>query len=430
MQAVIMAGGKGTRLANITKNELPKPMVTLCGKPILEHQIDNLKAFGIIDIIIIVGYLGQTIKDYFGNGSKFGVNISYIEEKTPLGTAGALYYLKDRNIGDNFILLFGDLMIDIDWEIFIQYHINNNALITLFSHPNSHPFDSDILIVNNGVVSGIDSKHNVRDYDYNNITNAGIYILNKKVLDNIQLPEKIDFEHNIIMPCLSTKKVFAYLSSEYVKDVGTEERFYSVSKDIKSGIVAAKNLSRKQKCIFLDRDGTINVNEGYITHKEQIHLYKDTAEAIRKINHSEYICVVITNQPVIARGEATYDVLDDIHKRLETILGKEGAYYDALYFCPHHPDKGFAGEVKELKIDCDCRKPKIGLLLKAQEKYNIDFEKSWFVGDADRDVLTGKNAGTRTILVDNNSTYGKNCFDVKPDFNAKTLLDAINLIIK
>ena len=156
-----------------------------------------------------------------------------------------------------------------------------------------------------------------------------------------------------------------------------------------------------------------------------------SAEAIRKINNSEYICIVITNQPYIEKKEGTtYDSIDSINKHLETILVKEKAFYNALYYCPHRAGKDFNKENKEFHISCECRKPNIGLILKAQDKFNIDLSRSWFIGDTDRDVLTGKRAGMKTILVDNDSTYGKNELAVTPDFKTATLLDAINLIIK
>ena len=130
-------------------------------------------------------------------------------------------------------------------------------------------------------------------------------------------------------------------------------------------------------------------------------------EAVRKINLSGYLAIVATNQPVIARGEVTVEGLQEIHNKMETMLGKEGAYLDGIYYCPHHPDKGFDGEVKELKIVCECRKPKAGLLLQAAQDFNIDLSQSWMIGDSENDVLAGKNAGCKTALI-GESDYGQN----------------------
>ena len=193
--------------------------------------------------------------------------------------------------------------------------------------------------------------------------------------------------------------MFCYDSPEYVKDMGTPDRYKQVSRDFETGVVTAKNLKNKQKAIFLDRDGTINKYVGFLRDIADFELLPGVAEAIRKINESGYLAIVITNQPVIARGEVTWDQLQEIHNKMETLLGKEGAYLDGIYFCPHHPDKGFKGEIAELKFDCDCRKPKPGLFIRAAEDFNIELSESWMVGDGKNDVLAGKNAGCRTALI-------------------------------
>lgn len=422
--AVIMAGGRGTRLGDLT-NEIPKPMVKVCGVPIIERQIKTLKEQGIINIFITINYLGDVICNYFKDGSDFGVNIEYIKEEMPLGTAGALFYLKSR-INDDFILLFGDLIEDVDFLKIIQFHKENQSLVTLFAHPNSHPFDSDLLIVDkcNHVID-IDSKNNTRNYYYHNLVNAGIYACSPLIFKYIDSPRKIDFEKNIIAPLLNSCNIFAYISSEYVKDVGTLDRLKSVEDDIKKGVVAAKNLSKLQKAIFLDRDGTINLLKGFLTKIDDFELISNVDKAIRLINKSQYLAICITNQPVIARGEITFDELYNIHYKMETLLGQNGAYLDDLFFCPHHPDKGFPYEVKEFKIDCDCRKPKIGMLIKAEEKYNIDLTKSWFIGDSNIDIQTGINGGCRTIYIGNNPSK----LIAKPNFVCKDLFEAIKIIL-
>lgn len=429
MIAVITAGGKGTRLSSIA-NDIPKPMVLVNGKPILEYQINCLRANGLTDIYIIIGHLGEVIKRYFLNGKRFGVNIKYIEEKEPLGSAGSLFHLKDI-VKDDFVFVFGDLILDIYFKRMIEFHKSRGALITLLTHPNSHPFDSDLIITNeNDVVVGIDSKHNVRDYYYHNLVNAGVYIVSPLILKKYYKELlKVDFEKDVVAREIGDHTVFSYHTSEYVKDAGTPDRYYSVCDDEKNGIVSAKNLKKPQKCIFLDRDGTINKYKGFIRCISDIDLEERAADGIKAMNKSEYLVIVITNQPVIARGEVSCDNLNLFHNKIETLLGKEGAYFDDLFYCPHHPDKGFEGEIKELKVDCDCRKPNIGLLLKAKEKYNIDFSKSYFVGDSTIDIQTGINAGMATILVCTGNGGKDNKYDAKPDF-VISHLDELPMIIK
>lgn len=434
MQAVIMAGGKGTRLASVTQN-IPKPMVPIEGKPLLEYQIENLKENGVDNIILIVGHLGDVIREHFGDGHEYGVSISYYIEATPLGTAGALAKIKER-LEDSFFLVFGDLFININYDRFFTYHQEKNAYITLFAHPNSHPYDSDIVITDDeNRVTGWSYKKDIRTKDYRNLVNAGLYVMQKIAVDEIERvqiakdEDKVDLEKEIIIPLIPSFPIYAYHSTEYVKDIGTPDRLKMVTADYLHGVCEQRNLRHKQKCIFLDRDGTINKYVGFLKSVDQVELEPRVAEAIRLINESEYLTIVVTNQPVIARGECSFDELDKIHNRMYTLLGKAGAYIDGLYFCPHHPDKGFEGEISELKINCECRKPKIGMLRKAESDYNADLKNSWFIGDTSIDVLTGINAGMHTVMLRSGDS-NKNKYDVTSELIADDLFDAVNIILK
>ena len=428
MKAVIMAGGKGTRLSGIA-SDVPKPMFPILGKPILAYQIESLLRSDVREIVLIVGHLKDAIKQHFGDGSAFGVSIRYIEETEPLGTAGALYYLKDEL--EDFLLLFGDLILDVDFTRFMRFHRACGAAITLYGHPNSHPYDSDVVEVDaDGRVTGILSKKVERTFDVHNFVNAGLYCISPKALEPITAPQKIDFEKDLVSAWLKEGKVFAYKSTEYVKDMGTPDRLKAVSADVQNGVVAGRSLKRRQQAIFLDRDGTINEYVGFLRDKADFRLLPHAAEAIAAINTSRYLAIVATNQPVIARGEVTFEELDDIHKKMETDLGREGAYLDDTFFCPHHPHSGYEGEVKALKIDCDCRKPKIGMLLSAADKYNIDLQKSWYIGDTTVDIQTGVNAGMRTVLVQTGQAGGDGKFEVTPDYTAPDLLAAVRYILQ
>lgn len=432
MKAVIQAGGRGTRLTSITKDLIPKPMIEIDGKPILEHQINNLKEYGITDIILVIGHLGNVIEEYFKDGARFGVNISYYREDPNklLGTAGALYYLKET-MNDDFIFLLADVFINIDFDRMIKFHRDKNAVITLFTHPNAHPYDSDIIIEEKNIVKKFDYKTNDRsNYDYKNIVNAGIMIFNKDVLNLLKEPKKYDYEKDLIRPLIETNRVYSYMSSEYAKDTGTPERYNLVKKDHENGICEQKNLKHLQKAIFLDRDGTIIKYIPFLNKKEQVELIPNAAEAIKEINNSGYLCIIVTNQPIIARGESTVENLNEIHKRLEVLLGQNGAYIDRIYYCPHHPDKGFEGEIKELKIDCDCRKPKIGMLEKAKKDFNIDFNESYIIGDSTLDVKTGINAGIKTILVKTGQAGEDKKYDVTADFIENDIYAAVKKILR
>lgn len=431
MQAVIMAGGKGTRLSSVTNNEIPKPMVKLNGKPILEYQIECFKANGITNVYIVIGYLGEIIKDYFGDGSHWGIKIEYIIEREPLGTAGALYYLKNK-VEETFLLTFGDLIFDFYYERFLQFHKEKGADITLLVHPNSHPYDSDVLTLDrDNRVIGCLFKNEVRVEDYRNIVNAGIYILQRDVLNILHKPVKMDMEKDIVLKLIEEdKKVFGYYTTEYVKDVGTPERLFTTEADIRTGTVAARNLSKKQKCVFIDRDGTINRYVGLLSSKENFELEKNVCEAVKELNQSSYLVVVVTNQPVIARNLCSIDELEEIHKKMETLLGEQHAYLDAIEYCPHHPDKGYPEENTSFKVDCECRKPKIGLITKVAEQYNLDLDKSWMIGDTTIDIQTGINAGIRTILVKTGVAGQDGKYDVKAMYECEDLLEAVEMILE
>ncbi len=431
MKAIIQAGGKGTRISSITGDTIPKPMLEVSGYPILYHQIMNLKESGITDITIIVGHLGEIIKNYFKDGKSLGVNISYVTEDPtkPLGTAGALYYLKD-SFEDDFIFLLADVFIDIDFKKMAEFHYSHGAEVTLLTHPNSHPFDSDLVVVDkNNRVKKFDHKTNDRSvYNYHNLVNAGVMIFSKNTLQFIQEPKKYSYEKDIVVPLIEQGKVYSYKSSEYAKDMGTPERYKLVQEDYNNGLPSQRNLRNKQKCIFIDRDGTINEYVGFLRNENQMQLIPGVAEAIRNINNSDYLCIVITNQPVIARGEVTEEQLENIHMKMEKLLGNEGAFINDLYYCPHHPDRGFKGEIPELKIVCDCRKPSTGLIKRAVKEYNIDLSESYMIGDSTLDVQLAKNAGLKSILVRTGQAGKDGKYDVEPDEVYDSLNEAVSNI--
>lgn len=428
MKVVIMAGGKGTRISSVAK-DIPKPMISVEGIPVLEREIECLRGQGFTDIIITVSHLGQIIMNYFGDGSgispttgkPFGVHIEYYLEKEPLGNAGALFKLREKLTSD-FLLLNADAMFDVNFARFVEFHKKRGGLATLFTHPNSHPYDSGLIVADkNGAVEKWLAKEDERPEYYQNRVNAGLHIISPKALERSEIAAesvgkvdesgkcvKVDLDRQILKPLAGTGKMFCYDSPEYVKDMGTPERYHAVCRDCKNGRISAKNLKNKQRAIFLDRDGTINRYVGFLRNIDDFELLDGVAEAIRRINESGYLAIVVTNQPVVARGEVSFEELTEIHNKMETLLGQEGAYLDAIYFCPHHPHKGYAGERPELKIECDCRKPKPGLLLKAAMDFNIDLSQSWMVGDGENDVKAGLHAGCRTALLsDENEDYGQ-----------------------
>lgn len=437
MKTIIMAGGKGTRISELFPN-IPKPLIPIDDVPVLERELISLRDQGYREIIITVSYMADKIIEYFGDGKKLRISIDYYVEESPLGNAGALFKLRDRLGNEPFLLLNADAVFDVDFNRMVEFHKQHKGLITLFTHPNSHPYDSGLIVADElKKVNTWIAKEDDRPESYNNRVNAGLHVIDPIALDLIGIDAdsigrtdidgkviKVDLDRQILKPLCGTGKMFCYDSPEYVKDMGTPERFHAVEKDFKNGIVTAKNLHNKQKAIFLDRDGTVNKYVGFLRNKEEFELLPSVVDAVKKINSSGYLCIIVTNQPVVARGEVSMEELDEIHKKLETELGKEGAFVDGLYYCPHHPHKGFEGEITELKIECDCRKPKPGMLLKASEDYNIDLSQSWMIGDSETDIIAGNRAGCKTILLSNDNTeqFGQ-------EYTCTNLYSAINKIL-
>ena len=433
-----MAGGKGTRIRSVA-SDIPKPMIKIEGMPVLERAIRMLAEQGFRDVVITVGYLGRYIMDYFGNGSQFGVSIEYLYEDEPLGNAGALFKFRDKIGHEDFFLLNGDVVFDIDFRRMLEHHDKHRGLVTIFTHPNDHPYDSGLLLADKfGCVQSWIGKDEHRPEYYHNKVNAGIHIINPSILDMVIEKRsvyrdslidrnhiKVDLDSQVLKPLAGSGKMYCYDSPEYVKDMGTPERLQQVCSDYKKGIVSKKNLSRKQKAIFLDRDGTINRYVGFLRDVSEFELLPDVIDAIKKINQSGYLAIVVTNQPVIARGEINELQLDEIHKKMETLLGAGGAYIDGLYYCPHHPDSGYEGERQELKIECECRKPKPGMLLEASERFNIELSESWMIGDSEADILAGSAVGCSTAYI----TAGEQN-DYNADYTGESIKQIIDYILK
>lgn len=431
MQAVIMAGGKGTRLRGVTGDALPKPMAPVAGRPILEWQLDALRRNGVTRAVMVVGYLGDVIRRHFGDGGAFGMEISYFTEETPLGTAGALPLLRER-LEEDFLLVFGDVIFEIDLARMLRFHREKRADATLFVHPNAHPFDSDLVLRQaDGRVIGMYGKNEERDFWYDNCVNAGFYLIRRSLLAGMAGGARADLERDVLLPCIRQGgAVYAYSSPEYIKDVGTPQRIEAAARELESGLVRARCLTRPQRCIFLDRDGTVNRYRGLVSREEEFELEDCAARAIGQINRSGWLAIVVTNQPVVARGLCGVEDVERIHNKMKTLLGREGAYLDDVRFCPHHPDRGYPEENPAYKIPCACRKPDVGMLRACAEAYNIDLAQSWMVGDTTVDLQTGRNAGTRTALVQTGLAGSDKKYAGNADLTARDLFEAVKKILE
>jgi histidinol-phosphate phosphatase family protein len=407
-------------------------MIPVLGKPLLEHQIALCRNQGFEHIALLVHYQHTAISNYFGDGSAFGVELEYLVEEAPRGTAGALRDALPR-LAPEFLVLYGDTYLDVDLRALWKAHQASGASGTLFLHPNDHPQDSDLVEVDPaGHILAIHPYPHPEGHALKNLVNAGLYALSKEGLEAV-LPAsgKADLaKHTFPAMIQAGLSLVSYVSPEFIKDLGTPDRLDHVIRAITTGVAEARSGRSLRRAVFLDRDGTLNHEVDHLRRPDQLELFLDAAPSVQRINESGQLAVAVTNQPVVARGEVTLQGLDAIHARLEALLGAGHAYLDALYACPHHPHRGYEGEVVDLKIDCACRKPRTGLIDRACQDLFISREGSWIVGDSTSDMETGRRAGLRTMLVRTGYSGRDGKYQALPDYVAPDLASAIQWILE
>jgi mannose-1-phosphate guanylyltransferase/phosphomannomutase len=399
-QAVIVAGGKGTRLSAASEH-VPKALVPVAGEPLLGYALRLLQRYSIKDVVICTGHLSEQVRSYASDGAPWGLRIRYSEETTPLGTAGCLRAI-EPSLNSHLLVLYADVLMELDLPAFIEAHFRSAADATLAVHPNNHPYDSDLIEADpeTNLVKAIHAKPHPPNAWLPNLVNACLYVLSPRMLELIPPGVRSDCAHDLFPRALAAgHRLLAYRTAEYLKDIGTPARLREAEQDIRSGRVGAANRNQPRPAVFLDRDGVLVREVDLLRDPDQLELLPGATNALRRLNQAGWLTVVVTNQPVVARGLCDLHTIERIHRKLETLLGSEGAFVDAIYFCPHHPDRGFPDENPAFKIACNCRKPEIGMVQAAQKDFNIDLSHSFLIGDSTTDLQTGHNAGLRTVLV-------------------------------
>jgi histidinol-phosphate phosphatase family protein len=427
-QIVVLAGGKGTRLASVAGG-LPKPLVPVNGIAVLERILRHAEQACFDEAVVLLGYQGDLIERTLQTAS-YKIAVRFLRESKPLGTAGAVLSAFDL-LSENFLVVYADVLMDIDLVRFCNFHAARVADVTLFCHPNDHPADSDLIDLDEaGRIRRFFPHPHSENLATRNLVNAALYCIRKSSLAAWRTHEPpLDFARELFPSMLERgTSMHGYVSREYIKDMGTPERLSCVEKELEAGVVADSRIDRSIPAIFFDRDGVVNVERGHIASENDIELYPGVAEALKLLRNAGYLCVVVTNQPVIARGECSMGTLQRIHGRIDMLLGRSGAYFDAWYVCPHHPDRGFSGEIENLKISCNCRKPATGLLEQCQKDLNVDLKSSWVIGDQTRDIQMAKNAGLRSILVTTGFAGRDRQYDAAPLHIAEDCLHAARLI--
>ena len=328
-QAIILAGGQGTRLKD-RLGDLPKPMIPIAGKPLLEHQVELGRQHGFTDFVFFVHHRADLIEAHFGDGAKWGVRIRYVHEQEPLGTAGAVLAGFEL-LAERFVVLYGDTMVNVDLMRLWQTHEQSGAASTLLLHPNNHPLDSDLVELDAAArVLAFHNRPHAAGVWRQNLVNAGLYVLEKRALERFRVgrdvliapqaaatadcalgtarPALLDFGKDLF-PAMLRRGAFllGYNSPEFIKDIGTPERYDRVCMQFSSGVIQRSSLAAPQRAVFLDRDGTLieEVSELGLTSPDQVKLLPGAADAVHRLNEAGWRVVLVTNQPVIAKGLCT-----------------------------------------------------------------------------------------------------------------------------
>jgi D,D-heptose 1,7-bisphosphate phosphatase len=387
-QAVILCGGIGSRLGNITK-KTPKPLIEIGKKPFLDYLIDNLIKYEVERILLLCSYKSNKFfKKYHNKKINKLTKIICIDEKKQLGTGGAIINAK-KKLDDYFYLINGDTFFEGD-----LFQLNENFDRTKY----------DVIIASQKIYNerygsielrnDIVKKFNVDKKKKLSNINLGTYIINKKILNKYK-KIKISLENNILPDLTKRKKIqcFSYEKKFFI-DIG-----------IKKDLQKAKKILPKIKypTVFLDRDGVINLNLGYVSKIKNFHFTKNIFKAIKYFNRKNYLVFIVTNQSGIGRGYYTEKKMKDLHLWMKKKFKNNLCRIDDIFYAPYYK---FSNKYS-LKEHYNLRKPNIGMYNLALKKWPIDKKKLIMIGDSEIDLIFGKKINAKTIIVKENKDIFK-----------------------
>jgi histidinol-phosphate phosphatase family protein len=375
-QAVILAGGRGTRMRPVTDSR-PKPMVEFHGRPFLEYLVEMLRDQGFERVLMLLGYLPEVIQDHFGDGSAFGMEVDYSVTSPDDLTVSRVQVVRDR-IEKSFLLLYCDnywpMRMDDMWRRFRELEVP--AMVTVYANRDDYRPGKDTVLVEHGYVRAFDKTKTVSGLRGVEISYA---ILTRPVLD--LLPAEDELFELALYPQLARRgELGAYL---------TDHRYYSAG-SLERLPITARFLARRP-AVILDRDGTLNhrpPKARYVTRPNEFRWLPGSLEALRLLAEHGYRVVVVSNQAGIGRGAMTEADLAAIHRKMLYEAEQAGGRVHAVYHCPHDWDEG-----------CDCRKPAPGMLFRAQHELDLDLTRTPFIGDDERDAQAADAAGCPAQLV-------------------------------
>jgi D-glycero-D-manno-heptose 1,7-bisphosphate phosphatase len=377
---VILCGGKGSRLKNFTKHT-PKPLLKINNRPFLDYIIQKYQKYPVRKIFFMAGFRGKQIKRIYHKEKKNFVDFEVIIERNRLGTGGCLNLIKNKTL-KNIVVINGDSFIDFDFKLFFLKKFES-SLIKVLMTDNSN-YKEVKKLTNLGI-----HKNKLVFKKKSKLINSGIYHLKKNLINKLQ-NKNLSFENDIIKPLIKKKRVIADYQKGYFIDIGLKKNLSFARNTLNTEI--------KKPAIFLDRDGVLNHDYGYVYKYQNFKWMKGSIEALKYLNKKNIHIFIITNQSGIGRGYYKEKDFDNLHKKIKNYLAKKNIFIDDVVYCPHHP-KFARGKYKKT---CKCRKPGNQLIIDLKNKWNIDMKKSFMIGDKSSDQMCAKKSKLKFYYRDKN----------------------------
>ena len=379
-QAVFYCGGLGTRLGNITK-KIPKPLIKINQKPFIEHLVNNFARFGIKNIILLCSYKYQFFFKKYHNKILNGALIKCYNEGDPKGTAGSLRQVKNK-LDNHFLLCNGDTYFDINILELINIHKKHSIFNMALTVSDDIRYGG--VKLNKKKIVIFDSEKNKAS---SRLVNGGLYYVRKELLNHIN-KKNFSIEKEILPNLAKKNKILGKKFTNKFLDIG-------VKKDLKKSSKFLK-LVQKKPALFLDRDGVINKDLGYVHKYKNFIWLKDIKKLIKFANDNNYYVFVLTNQSGIGRGYYTKKDVDILHEKVNEELIKIGAHIDDFFCAPYFKDSKI---YKFKKKDFLMRKPNIGMMLECKKKWDINIKKSILIGDQENDMLLAKKSKIKNRIL-------------------------------
>jgi histidinol-phosphate phosphatase family protein len=377
--AVVLAGGRGTRSADPSQAKLAQE---IGDESLMHRHLDLLAGSQIHEALVVAGHLGHQVQELCDTFDHPDVTVRVIHEDEQRGTVAALRLAADDTDADEFLVILGDILMSFPVDAFLDDWRRSGKEVACIVHPSTHPEDRDAAFPSHDGRVIVVAKSEPRD-GIPNMSSTGLFAITRVGLARYAACR--DVGSDVLPTAAAALDLFAYVSSHYFKDTGTQHRLEAARSDVESGAFARRGTLTPRPALFLDRDGVLNAVQPEVYRGSDYQLLPGVAEAIGTANRAGLPVIVVTNQPGIAKGLMTFQGHEEIRAELDRQLGAAGAFVDDYVFCHHHPDSGFEGEVPELKTPCDCRKPATGMALAAAARHHLDLAASVMVGDTWRD---------------------------------------------